>query len=351
MKINHKDLITALECIKPALSGKSTITGLDHIWFNQNHVYAYNGVICIDLPLSTDFEGGILGDVLIKFISTCQTIDLDILKTDSSITIRSGKSRIVLNDVLPLERSARDFPSFDARETGINIPEIFCSSLKNNLISVSTNSALAAYAGVFMIEDTNGKLNLFSTDSKSISWERIPSFINLNDTKLLLPSEFCAQLLKLYEEEENYILLNDGYATFENGDHVILLSRLLDPDTSPNYLAAIRKHIRKAESYCKIPDSLKGALERCELVQQERSDDPILLSIKDTCIDVTIETAIGSIHEQIELEMPHSEVIVAANSTSILRALDSYKEFTVTDGAIILRNNEDSYHLIATTEA
>src|SRR5215469_12587138 len=345
MNVNRKILSSALDQVKPALAGKSIIPGLENIWFDGATVHAFNGVISIESRFKSPVKGGVVGDIFTKFIASVTTDEVN-LESSNALKITAGKAKLTL-PLMELEASAREFPDdIDPTDLGEDVSKEFVDALTRSLISVDKNSSLAAYSGVLMEPGDGEMVHMFSTDSKSLTWEAVKTPISdLIDGKVLLPGEFCTQLLRLYEDE-SLIVMTDGYAAFGSTADTILMSSLLDHEGAPNYRSAVQKHLSDVTTYSPIPPGLVASLERCVLVKPDRSEDPVVLNIKDGVLDIAIETRLGAANDQIEVD--HPDIRVVLDPSLMLRAIPEFKEFVITPDAFILHGEGTSYHLIST---
>ena len=342
MATNRKEFLSILNKVKPALGGRNELAGLDSLWFTDNYVHAYNGVIRIQAPCISPILGGVSGDLLIKFLASVGTEEINI-KSGKGYTVKGGNASLTL-PTLDLDKTVCEFPVIDT-SSGEKLESGFFNALDRCTISINKNSARESYSGI-MIEQIDGGINLFSTDNKALTWEQIkhPSFDNW-EPRLLLPGEFCTQLLRL-ADDDTVFLSDEGYAAISTVEGLSLTTRLLDAEGAPQYARVVRRHLDSIEQYYPIPDNLRSALERCELVKPDRGEDPVILDIKDGTLNISISTTLGQASDQIEIDHPDIRVII--DSGLILRAIENYTEFAITKDAFILHGEGTSYHLIST---
>lgn len=350
MTIVRADFLRLLSTVKPALAGKGTIKGLDNIWFTPVVCSAYNGVIQLKVPAcwpnleKPEIMGGIPGDVLISFLKSVSsdTIELDM---GSALHVKAGVSKLDL-PILDAKDNVCEFPEInEAVWDGPIIPEEFYLALDRAMVAVNKNSSLDAYTGVLVEQGDKDTLNLYSTDNKSLCWEQInaPSF-DAWEPRLLLPGEFCTQLLRLSDEETHFVS-EEGYATIVNSDPTYLTTRLLDTVGAPKFAKVVEKHIGGVDTYYPIPTDLRSALERCELIKPDRGEEPVRIDIKKGVMNLSLEA--GGMHAKDQIATDHGNAHCTIDSGLLLRALDNYKEYAITDDCLILHGVDESYHMIS----
>lgn len=350
MTIVRADFLRLLSTVKPALAGKGTIKGLDNIWFTPIVCSAYNGVIQLKVPAcwanveKPEIMGGIPGDVLISFLKSVSsdTIELDM---GSALHVKAGASKLDL-PILDAKENVCEFPELnEAVWDGPAIPEDLYLAIERAMVSVNKNSSLDAYTGILTEQGDEGLLNLYSTDNKSLSWEQVYDLSFKEwEPRLLLPGEFCTQLLRLADEDTHFIS-EEGYATIVNSDPTYLTTRLLDTVGAPKFAKVVEKHLGSVDTYYPIPTDLRSALERCELIKPDRGEEPVHIEIKKNKMNLSLEASGMLAKDQIATE--HADAHCTIDSSLLLRAIDNYKEFAITDDCLILHGEEESYHMIS----
>lgn len=349
MAISRAQFLRLLMEIKPALAGKGSIKGLDCIWFTPHVITAYNGVIQLTRtsPWSSnqsEIIGGIPGEVLINFLKSVLTENVE-FDMGSTLDVKAGTSHLKL-PVLEPKDNVCEFPDLnDAILDAPVIPVAFYGALERVLVSVNKNSSLDAYTGVFVEQGDSGKLNLYSTDNKSLSWEQIQdeSFDQWAPA-LLFPGEFCTQLLRIIDEETHFVS-EEGYASIVNSDPTFLTTRLLDTVGAPKFAKIVNKHLSGIDTYYPLPADLRSALERCELIKPDRGEEPVHIDIKNNRMNLSLEAS--GMHAKDQIATEHPDAYCTINSGLLLRAIDNYKEFAITDECVVLHGEGDSYYMIS----
>jgi hypothetical protein len=94
MKINRKELQTALEIVKPGLANREVIEQANSFAFMDDRLVTYNDEISISHPISgLEITGAVKADELYKFINKVKKDELEFELTDNEIVLISGRSK------------------------------------------------------------------------------------------------------------------------------------------------------------------------------------------------------------------------------------------------------------------
>lgn len=94
MKINKKQLLDALETVKPGLANREQIEQSTSFAFLGNRVVTYNDEISISAPVTgMEITGAIQADNLYKFLGKIKKEEIELEVKGNEIVITSGKSK------------------------------------------------------------------------------------------------------------------------------------------------------------------------------------------------------------------------------------------------------------------
>src|SRR5258708_37719206 len=110
MSYLRKDFLDILNIARPALASKDLVEELVCFWFVNDKVYAYNDVIGIQLPLKTDFTGGIRGSLILGLLDKSRAKDIFIEPiNDGEMLLRAANTRLTM-PLFEDKRSLWDVP-------------------------------------------------------------------------------------------------------------------------------------------------------------------------------------------------------------------------------------------------
>lgn len=259
MKILKKDLMGALNIVKPALSTNDSIAQATSFCFLNNHVVTYNDEISISTPLELELEGAINSKELFAFISKCKADELDIELLENEIIIKAGKATAGL-----LIQAEVSLPISEIGEPKkwIDIPEDFLKALSFCAGATSRDTSNPILTCVHI----NGGLIEGAEGFRIANW-------NLKEPLKLKPFLLPASVVsKVIAFAPVQISEGKGWAHFINGAGAVLSCRIFNDkyvDTSkhmvyegddiefPNNIVSI---LDLAQEFCKNPDQLQESV-------------------------------------------------------------------------------------------
>lgn len=94
MKTNRKELLEALEIVKPGLASKEQIEQTTSFAFMKGRVVTYNDEISISHPVeNVGFEGAITADVLYNYLTKLKQDEIDVDLQGEELRIKAGRSK------------------------------------------------------------------------------------------------------------------------------------------------------------------------------------------------------------------------------------------------------------------
>ncbi len=310
--IPNRTTMPILECLRIMASG-------DVIRFNstdteisvENTLFGEveeNGAICVEAKLFSEIVKK-LPDGTVTFSTK-----------DTTATIKCGKSKFTLNT-----KDADAFPSFDNIDRS-KVLKLTQESLKElisqTIFSVAVSNANKLMTGVhFKVSDN--KLTVTALDGHRVAireWQALT-----DDIEFIIPSKTLLELSKVLSEGDIDLYITDTSVLFEFGD-TGFQSRLLDGTffdvqklLSDNFTSTVKVD-RKA---------LIDSLDRSTLLIRENDRKPVILDISDV-LKVQIDTPLGSMNEEMEIEITGDQLTIGLNPKFMLEALRAIGDSEVT---------------------
>ena len=186
-------LSEVLQLARPALSKQSFVPVLSHFCFTGSEVVAYNDLSAVIVPLTTEFQGALPGELLIKAVTSLTGQTATLVEVEGEVLVSGGKSRFKLPKM-----ATKDFIFTSARMLSggvlsrITVNQTFLKGLERCLISVSNDPSHPAQMGVTFAA-TADTAWLYATDNHTISRASLEGVAHSvpADEFIILPTFFC----------------------------------------------------------------------------------------------------------------------------------------------------------------
>ena len=327
------NLVNGVSIVSKAVPGKTTMPVLECIL-----IEASNGVIKfiandMEMGIETIVEGEIeengiialnakfFGDIVRRLPDGFVTI-----KTDSSMqtTITCMQTKFNLPG-----RSGDDFPYLPSvdRSDSISISQYSLKELiRQTIFSISDNDNNKIMTGEYF-EINSDHLRAVALDGHRISIRNIDLKQDYGSKKVIVPGKTLNEISKILSgdmEKAVSIFFMDNNIAFEF-DNTTVVSRLIegnyfnvDQMISENYSTKVI--INKSE--------LLSSIERTTLLIKDGDKKPVVINITEGNIGLKINSALGSLDENIEIEKSGNDVMIGFNPKfliDVLRVIDEEK--------------------------
>ena len=350
---NKTDLIDATNIVLKAVSSKTTMPILTCILIEAANEEIKMTGNDLELAIETKVsgiiseEGSIAVDAKLfsDIIRKLPEGNITISKVGEVINISCEKSNFNIQG-----KNAEDFTRFPSIETN----EYICISeftlkdvIRQTIFSVAQNDNNKLMTGeLFEIEGDN--LKVVSLDGHRISIRNIKLRENYKQKKVIIPGKTLLEISRIIpgdSEKDVYIFFSDNYVVFEFGNTVVL-SRLIEGEyfkidkmLSSDY--EVKMTVNKKDFLESIDRSL--------LLVRESDKKPIVMNISDEKLDVSMNTVIGTLKEEIEIKKEGKDLKIGFNPrflSDALRAIDDEEVDMYMVNAkspCFIRDNDNSY--------
>ncbi len=247
-------------------------------------------------------------------------------------------------------RSAEEFPALPNIEKD-NVVTLSQFTLKEiirqTVFSIADNESNKIMTGeLFEIKDN--ELRVVSLDGHRISIRKVQMNHSYEDRKVIVPGKTLNEISKILSGEISSLVniyFTEKHALFEF-DSTLVLTRLIEGEyyridqmLSSDYETKVT--INKKE--------MQNCIERASLLIRETDKKPIILDIKNNTFELKINTAIGSMNEEIDITTEGKEIIIGFNPKFLLDALRVIDDETVdiylinAKAPCFIRDKEQSY--------
>ena len=351
--VEKRLLNEAVTNLQRAVSSKTSIPALEGILIrseeNRLILTAYDLEIGMqtELPAIISAPGAIIltaklfAEIVRRSPDEDITIDVDDRNT---ATITSGVSCFTIIGMDSAEFP--ELPKITDADT-IKMPqELLKSMIRQTLFAVADSTAKPIHQGsLFKIE--SGNLDVVSVDGYRLALRR--EAINYaNNTEFVVPGKTLIEISKILSgetEDEVSIFFTKNHIVFEFDDTVVV-SRLIEGEyfridqmLSSDYETKIQ--VNKKE--------LLDCIDRATLLVKESDKKPIILSITDDNIELKIQSQIGSMDEEIDINKEGKDIMIGFNPRFLIDALRVIDDETVDiylmnpKAPCFIRDDEENY--------
>ena len=348
------NLLNGVQIVSKAVPSKTTMSILECIL-----VDATNGEIKLtandmELGIETTIEGQIIEKGIIALDAK---IFLEIVRKlpDSDITIETDAS---FKTVITCEKakftiigkSGEDFSYLPAveRDDSIVISQFTLKELvRQTIFSISDNDNNKLMTGELF--DINGdEFKIVSLDGHRISIRKIQMKNSYAPKKVVVPGKTLNEVSKILPgdaDSDVTISFTEKHIVFEF-DKTVVVSRLIEGEyfridqmLSSDYETKVT--VNKKE--------FLDCIDRATLLVKEGDKKPIIVNITDNGMELKINSALGSMNEEIDIQKQGKDLMIGFNPKFLIDALrviddEEISIYLVNPKApCFIRNEEESY--------
>lgn len=356
MKIlcSKSNLLNGVQIVSKAVSNKTTMSILECILVDASKGQITLTANDMELGIETVIEGDILEKGIIAldakiFLDIVRKLpDNDILiETDSSFktTITCEKAKFSI-----IGKSGEDFSYLPLieREESIVISQFTLKEVvRQTIFSISDNDNNKLMTGELF--DINGNvLKVVSLDGHRISIRKIELKDSYSPRKVVVPGKTLNEVSKILPggaDSDVYIFLTPKHIVFEF-DQTTVVSRLIEGE----YFRIDQMLSSDYETKVKInKKEFLNCIDRATLLVKEGDKKPIIINITDENMELKINSILGSMNEDIEIEKNGKDLMIGFNPKFLIDALrviddEDVELYMVNPKApCFIKNQEESY--------
>ena len=351
---SKSNLLNGVQIVSKAVSNKTTMSILECIM-----VDASKGVITLtandmDLGIETIIDGEIIESGVIAldakiFLEIVRKLpDSDItIETDSSyktvITCEKAKFTII-------GKSGEDFSYLPIveKEDSIIISQFTLKEIvRQTIFSISDNDNNKLMTGE-LFEINGDELKVVSLDGHRISIRKIQLKENYEAKKVVVPGKTLNEVSKILPggaESDVTISFTSKHIVFEF-DNTTVVSRLIEGE----YFKIDQMLSSDYETKVKInKKEFLNCIDRATLLVKEGDKKPIIINILDGSMELKINSILGSMNEDIDIEKQGKDLMIGFNPKFLIDALrviddEEVELYMVNPKApCFIKNPEESY--------
>ncbi len=328
------NLLKSVNIVLKAIPGKTTMPILECILIDASTNCIKFTANDMELGIETIVDGTVLekgivaidakifSDIIRKLPDNDVTIETD---ANLTTTITCEKAKFSISG-----QSGEEFSylPFVERDHHITVSQFTLKEvIRQTIFSIAANETNKMMTGE-LFEVKGNILRVVSLDGHRISIRKIELKEEYTDMKVVVPGKTLIEISKILSgetEDEVNIFFTKNHIVFEFDDTVVV-SRLLEGEyfridqmLSSDYETKIQ--VNKKE--------LLDCIDRATLLVKESDKKPIILSITDDNIELKIQSQIGSMDEDIDIEKDGKDIMIGFNPRFLIDALRVIDDETV----------------------
>jgi len=353
MIINVQEFKKVLSLAGPFLMTQDFIPILQHFWFRNNTIMAYNDIQAIKLEFNTQLNCAVPGILLVKVLNTLSQTDVEI-KIDSSATnllIGEGRNQTRI-PIMSADNFIFEMPNLDGLT--FTVENSFHTGLEKCLKVVSHDPTKPERNGV-TCKITKDVLTLYASDGIAIAKYQQPGSYQVDDLEeivCIIPTFFCEQLTTLLKNSKagaTITLTPDSILAEINNDQIF--SKVINASI-PKFEQAIQKVIQGHLSdltYIPVPLELESFMERAKIMLQPEKGIKYTTIILKRSGEIQFKTSSDKGRSYDEIESPFvrdSDETHQTNPTHLQIACMLCNEYVLHNGVFIFRHSEQEFWLL-----
>ena len=320
------NLLNGLQIVSKAVSNKTTMSILECILIDASKNMIKLTANDMELGIETIIEGEIIEKGIIAleakiFLDIVRKLpDNDItIETDSSckatITCEKAKFNII-------GKSGEDFsylPLIEKNDQIILSQFTLKEVIRQTIFSISDNDNNKLMTGE-LFDISNDTLKVVSLDGHRISIRKISLKNSYPAKKVVVPGKTLNEVSKILPggaEDDVVISFTDKHIVFEFDDTTVV-SRLIEGE----YFNI--QQMLSSDYETKVTVNRKeflNCIDRATLLVKEGDKKPIIINITDDSMELKINSVIGSMNEDIDINKSGKDLMIGFNPKFLIDAL------------------------------
>lgn len=351
---SKSNLLNGVQIVSKAVSSKTTMSILECIM-----VDATKGIITLtgndmDLGIETIIEGNIVekgaialdAKIFLEIVRNLPDSDITI-ETDSNYktTITCEKAKFTI-----IGKSGEDFSYLPVveKQDSIEISQFTLKEVvRQTIFSISDNDNNKLMTGE-LFEINGNQMRVVSLDGHRISVRRIELREEYAPKKVVVPGKTLNEVSKILPGgADSFVTISftDKHIVFEF-DNTTVVSRLIEGE----YFKVDQMLSSDYETKVKInKKELTSCISRATLLVKEGDKKPIIISITDGSMELKMNSIVGSMNEEIDIEKQGKDLMIGFNPKFLIDALrviddEDVEIYMVNPKApCYIKNAEESY--------
>ena len=348
------DLVKSVGIAMKAVSGKTTMPILECILIDASSNVIKFTSNDMELGIETIVTGMILERGIVALDAK---IFSEIVRKlpDNQVTIETDENLVT---TITCEKAKFNIAGKDG-EDFVALPEIeknhfitlsqfsLKEIIRQTIFSIADNESNRMMSGELLQIDQD-QLRLVSLDGQRISIRKITLKESYDPIKAVIPGKTLNEISKILSGEIDDIVniyFSKNHILFEF-DQTIVVSRLIDGE----YFRIDQMLSSDYETKIKInKKEFLDCIDRATLLVREGEKKPIIIEITDNSMELRIDSAMGSMNENIDIDKEGKDILIGFNPRFLIDALKVIDDETISiylvnpKAPCFIRDDEENY--------
>lgn len=250
-----------------------------------------------------------------------------VINTDSNLntTITCEKAKFNIPG-----KSGEDFAYLPVieKEQSLTISQFTLKEMiRQTIFSIAVNENNRIMTGeLFQIQDN--KLKIVSLDGHRIAIRTMELKKDYEDKKVVVPGKTLNEISKILSgevDDQVSIFFSSNHIVFEF-DNTVVVSRLIEGE----YFKIDQMLSSDYETKVQINrKEFLDCIDRATLLIRESEKRPIIINVEDGSMELKIDSAMGSMNEQIDIEKEGKDILIGFNPKFLIDALKVIDDETI----------------------
>ena len=320
------NLLKSVNIVMKAVPSKTTMPILECILIDASAGDIKFTSNDMELGIETKVEGTIIEKGIIALDA----------KIFSEIVRRLPENEVVittdekLNTLITCEKAKFNIPGksgedfsylpFIERDECITLSQYTLKEIiRQTIFSIAANENNKLMTGE-LIQIQEDTLRIVSLDGHRISIRKVQLKEAAKDRKVVVPGKTLNEISKILSGEAEdmvHIFFTDSHIVFEF-DETVVVSRLIEGE----YFKIDQMLSSDYETKVKINKrEFLNCIDRATLLVKESDKKPIIIQISDGSMELQIDSQIGSMDEEIDIEKEGKDILIGFNPKFLIDAL------------------------------
>jgi len=351
---SKSNLLNGVQIVSKAVSNKTTMSILECIMVDASKESIHMTANDMDLGIETIIEGDIVekgvvaldAKIFLEIVRRLPDNDITI-ETDVSYktTITCEKAKFTI-----IGKSGEDFsylPVVEKKDSIVISQFTLKEVVRQTIFSISDNDNNKLMTGE-LFEINEDELKVVSLDGHRISIRKILLKDRYAPKKVIVPGKTLNEVSKILPggaDSDVIISFTEKHIVFEF-DNTTVVSRLIEGE----YFRIDQMLSGDYETKVKInKKEFLSCIDRATLLVKEGDKKPIIINITDGRMELRINSILGSMNEDIDIEKQGKDLMIGFNPKFLIDALrviedEEVELYMVNPKApCFIKNQEESY--------
>jgi DNA polymerase-3 subunit beta len=331
IKINRDILLKPLTNVTGIVERRHTLPILSNLLLVAKNNTVQLTATDLEMQISLNFESKFNGELSTtisakKLLDICRSlpdgIDIDMVSSESRITVKAGKSRFNLQ-TLP----AADYPVMTkVASEGITF-KISQQEFKKLLKQVEFAMAqqdIRYYLNGLLLEINGNQLNLVGTDGHRLSFTSTKLNQTFEKTDVILPRKTIIELIKLLDDSDDEVTveMSPGQVNF-NFNEVRLISKVID-GKFPDYHRVIPTGHLNTFTVNRL--EILTAMQRASILSNEKYRGIRMVLSESNLKLISTNTEQEEAEEELEIDYKKDALDIGFNVTYLIDVLNNTQQ-------------------------